>query len=216
MGITSIVSFLGAIADPVRLAIVRRLADRGEASLEELATAADVHVNTVRPHLAALEDAGVVARQLRATGSRGRPGIRYRLVEGVAFSTSGFLGLAELLAVAVVRAGPNVEDLRAVGGQWGRYLLGRPARRDLHRDLPPTLERLGFDARVDGDDVVLLTCPCPLVAPDNPEIVCELAAGVVEGVAEMAEGDFRIARRRHDPARRSCRIGLSQATPAGG
>src|SRR5215210_4854775 len=50
------------IADPVRLRILLRLERDGPASLDQLADAAAVHVNTVRAHLTRLEDAGVLAR----------------------------------------------------------------------------------------------------------------------------------------------------------
>ena len=45
---------LDAVADPVRLRIVRHLAENGSATLSELAEAAGVHLNTIRAHVAAL------------------------------------------------------------------------------------------------------------------------------------------------------------------
>jgi DNA-binding transcriptional ArsR family regulator len=51
---------LEAVADPVRLTIVRHLARHDSATLSELADAAGVHLNTVRAHVAALERAGVL------------------------------------------------------------------------------------------------------------------------------------------------------------
>jgi predicted ArsR family transcriptional regulator len=200
---------LAAIADPVRLAMVRQLSETADASLAELAAGAGVHTNTARAHLVALEDAGVVTRSLQPTGSRGRPGVRYRLAEGVTFSPGGFLGLAELLAAALLRCDLGAEELRTVGRRWGRYLLGRPGRHDLRRDLPAALDRIGFQAQVNGD-VALLACPCPIVSPDQPEVVCELVAGVVEGVAGAAEPGTRLGPRHHDPTRRACRITLSR------
>ena len=51
---------LDAVADPVRLRIVRHLADGGSATLAELADVAGVHPNTIRSHVAALEAADVL------------------------------------------------------------------------------------------------------------------------------------------------------------
>src|SRR4051812_49870329 len=72
-------SRLDAIADPIRLRIVRRLSETPAATLPELARAADVHLNTVRPHVAALEHAGVLTRERQAPAGRGRPPVQYRL-----------------------------------------------------------------------------------------------------------------------------------------
>ncbi len=72
-------SLIDAVADPLRLRVIRRLSDGEAASMAELAEAAGVHVNTVRPHVAALEQAAVVERLRAAPSGRGRPTICYRL-----------------------------------------------------------------------------------------------------------------------------------------
>src|SRR5437660_433223 len=53
---------LDAISDPVRLRLVRHLEHHGDASLQELAEGAGVHLNTARAHVAELESAGVLVR----------------------------------------------------------------------------------------------------------------------------------------------------------
>ena len=53
-------SMLEAVADPVRLRILRRLSEGRTASLADLAHAAGVHVNTVRPRVAELEETAVI------------------------------------------------------------------------------------------------------------------------------------------------------------
>ena len=52
----------GALADPTRRAITRRLA-RGPASVTELAEPFDVTLPAILKHLAVLENAGLVAQQ---------------------------------------------------------------------------------------------------------------------------------------------------------
>src|SRR2546421_79330 len=84
-------------ADPIRLRIVRHLAENRAATLPELAEAAGVHLNTARPHVQALEAAGVLTRESQAPHGRGRPAVDYRLMEGWSPPTTDFLGLAELL-----------------------------------------------------------------------------------------------------------------------
>jgi predicted ArsR family transcriptional regulator len=192
----------------VRLRIVRHLADQPGASLPELADAAGVHVNTARPHAAALEAAAVIEREAAPPSGRGRPRLGYRLRPGWSPPTADFRGLAELLAAAVLRTGPDAEELRALGQEWGRFLQGRPGGHDLHADLPHALAQLGFDARVDGRTLELRSCPCPLVLPDRPELVCGLAASVVEGVLEGSGSDMRVAGGSHDAERRRCSLEL--------
>jgi DNA-binding transcriptional ArsR family regulator len=74
--------WLEALADPIRLGIVRHLAARGSASRTELARAVAAVPETVRRHLLSLERAGVVERLAPEadSGSRGRPPARYKLV----------------------------------------------------------------------------------------------------------------------------------------
>ena len=144
-------SRLEAVADPIRLRIVRRLAETPTATLPELARAAGVHLNTVRPHVQALEEAAVLTREAQAPRGRGRPPVAYRLVTGWTPPTTDFLGLAELLAATLLRASPSAADVRAVGVEWGRWLLGRPGAHDVEEELPLALEQLGFQGRVSGD-----------------------------------------------------------------
>ena len=69
-----------AVANPIRLRIVRYLSDRDSASLDELAKAVSAQRNTVRAHLRALMGAGVIARLPgQSDGRLGRPPARYRL-----------------------------------------------------------------------------------------------------------------------------------------
>ena len=72
-----------AIADPIRLAIVRHLAQHDSASLNELGRAAAAHPETARRHVAHLCHAGVLEALPREPDgeTRGRPPVRYRLAE---------------------------------------------------------------------------------------------------------------------------------------
>jgi len=72
--------WLEAVANPIRLRIVRHLSDCESASLDDLSKAVSAQRNTVRAHLRALMGAGVVARLPgQSDGSLGRPPARYRL-----------------------------------------------------------------------------------------------------------------------------------------
>jgi predicted ArsR family transcriptional regulator len=188
----------------VRRAIVERAAE-GPATLPELAEAAGVHLNTARVHVAALEEAGALQpAEAMPPAGRGRPPLRYRLADDFTLPTSDFRGLAELLATAVARGDQTPEELHRVGEDWGRYLAGRPGTQELERVLPAALERLGFDARLEDDRLVLSACPCILVSPGDPELICNIAIAVTEGVLAGAGSDLHVTSRSHDPESRRC------------
>src|SRR4051794_22958733 len=69
---------LDAVADPVRLRIVRHLAEGGSATLAELADVAGVHLNTIRAHVTALEQADVLQSAQKPASGPGRPASEYR------------------------------------------------------------------------------------------------------------------------------------------
>src|SRR4051794_50048 len=201
---------LDAVADPVRLRIVRHLADGGSATLAELADVAGVHLNTIRTHVAALESAELLESTQKAATGPGRPAAEYRLVDGWGLSSTDFFELAGLLASALVRNSPDAEALRATGADWGRYLVGRPGRRDVATEMPRALERLGFHAAVEGDVVEISGCPCAVVSPEHPEVVCALAAGLVEGILAASASDLRVAEHEKHPAARRCTLHLTR------
>ena len=67
------VALLQALADPNRLAIVRKLVQEGEAGAGEFTACCEVAQPTISHHLKVLREAGVVASSRRGTS------IRYRL-----------------------------------------------------------------------------------------------------------------------------------------
>ncbi len=199
---------LDLVGHPIRVAILRFLGRHEMASLHELADALGLHRNTVRPHVAALEDAGALAATREAPRGRGRPPLRYRLHADWTPPTVDYRGLAELLAAAVEIS--EIDDVRlaAAAREWGRYLLGRPLGGRADEHIPRALGRLGFSAEVRDDVVALSTCPCPLVSPGRPELVCRLAAAAVDGVLSGASDGRRVGTCATDPGRRRCTITL--------
>jgi predicted ArsR family transcriptional regulator len=83
--------WLEAVADPVRLGIVRHLAQHGPATLNELADAVGAVPETVRRHIMYLVQGGVVEGLGRHPDgeTRGRPAVRYRLTEETLASLRG-------------------------------------------------------------------------------------------------------------------------------
>jgi predicted ArsR family transcriptional regulator len=205
-------NLLEVVADPVRLAIVRRLSSRGSATLNDLADEAGVHANTVRHHVAELEASSVIERENATPEGPGRPQVRYHLSSGWRLPTSDLRGLGELLSALVVRLGPTTEEIDGLGRDWGRSRAGRPTGDPLD-ELPRLLEGLGFDAEVDGSEIRLRSCPCPSISPACPELICRLAEAVVNGVLETGARRLRVASTEHQPDRRRCTIRLAGRVP---
>jgi predicted ArsR family transcriptional regulator len=209
-----------AVADPVRLRIVRHLAARGAASVAELSRAAGVHPNTTRAHLAALVDADVVLREAEAPRGRGRPALRFRLQEDGPPPAADLRALAQVLAAAVGRPrGRRLARLRRLGVHWARRLPRARAadhRRDedssIALELADGLARLGFRARLRRDRVELSACPCPVVSPDHPATVCALVHGAADGI--LAGAGLAVLSASHDPEARRCVLWLEAAPGA--
>src|SRR5262249_31899066 len=142
---------------------------------------------------------------------RGRPGIDYRLAANWDSAGADFLGVAELLAAALGRVGLDPDQLRDVGKEWGRYLLGRPGTYEIEDELPRVLGRLGFGATVSGGRVQLSRCRCAAVAPDQPEMMCSLTEGVIEGALAAAGSGRTATSFDHEPQQRRCSAKLSAA-----
>jgi predicted ArsR family transcriptional regulator len=202
---------LELLADRTRVRLLRTLAERGTASVQELADASSVHLNTARARLNAMEEAGIVVRASEPAQGRGRPRVRYRLAEGWRFPSTDFLGLAELLAAIVLREVPDEQQIQAIGRDWGRYLCGRPGIHELKVEIPRAMEQLGFDATVEDREVRLSACPCRLIMPGRPEVLCHLATAVIDGMFESAGSEVAVADARHDPQRRLCALRLRRS-----
>lgn len=200
---------LESIADPVRLRVVRYLDANGAGSLTELADAAEVHVNTVRPHIQALEADGILGSRQRQARGPGRRVIEYYLAEPLSVTDGDVMAMAELLAAALVRAQVDEQALRRIGADWGRYLSGRPGDQPPAELLDDVLGRFGYRVQAGPEAVRLDRCLCPLVSPDNPMNICMLIEGVVDGALAASTADLAVSGSDHDPEARSCVIRLS-------
>ncbi len=195
---------LDAVADPVRARLVRRLAAGGPASLDDLAKAAGVHPNTARAHLSALEAEGFLERSRGPAGSPGRPRTLYALREDWTVPDDGFLAMAELLGAALGTTRPDPRALHRLGARWGRTAVAAAGPNDANHELIRVLARLGFDARLEGNRLLLTGCPCPLISPERPALVCKLVDAVVDGILDGSGSGLHAVRHEHDPVGRSC------------
>jgi predicted ArsR family transcriptional regulator len=187
---------LKALGDNTRYAIYLELA-RAPAPLAtaQIADTLGLHPNTVRPHLDRMREVGLLDVISDAQGAVGRPQHRYSLAAdapALGFEPPAFPVLARMLlrlaASAAVPAGEAVE----AGREQGAAAAATRTASTCAEALTQELAALGFDPAsvVDDDNATIAFTRCPFreLAEANPELVCSLHRGLVEGFAD-ARGD---------------------------
>jgi predicted ArsR family transcriptional regulator len=195
---------LKALGDNTRYAIYLELAR----SARPLATAdisetLDLHPNTVRPHLERMREAGLLDVEVGGRGDVGRPQHRYSIAANapsLGLEPPTMPVLARMVLSMAARLQASADDAEAVGRTEG-IARARP-----YAQAPSTLEalvsdldRLGFDPIVtdaagDPDAAVVAFGHCPFaeLAEAQPQVVCALHRGMVEGfVDEVGDGAVR-------------------------
>jgi predicted ArsR family transcriptional regulator len=139
-----------------------------------------LHVTTVRFHLEQLETAGLVGREGDGEKRRGRPRILFRS-DGIARDESSREQMVTVLATALAER--NDEGARAVeaGRRWAGA-LGRPATPDAAATLADAFDRLGFEPEVEVGEIRLHACPFRDAARRNPDVICSVHRGLIEGL----------------------------------
>jgi len=94
--LAALTGLLHGIADPVRLGLVRCLAEREEATAAELSGQCEASGPTIRRHLEALVASGIVAEAAGASdgATPGRPAARFSLQPEARESLARLLGRA--------------------------------------------------------------------------------------------------------------------------
>lgn len=162
-------------------------------ALATLIPATGLHVNTLREHLAALEDAELVRRRRAPPSGRGRPAWLYEAIGGPQEQEQGaapYAGLATALASAISRTSdsPRQDAIRA-GTEWGHELARNqplsPAAPDPRRQVTTLLAGIGFGPEAAAEQSLRLTrCPLLDAARQYPDVVCGVHLGIVRGALE--------------------------------
>ncbi|HTO00166.1 MAG TPA: helix-turn-helix domain-containing protein [Microthrixaceae bacterium] len=198
-----------ALGDPTRYEIFRFLAD-ADAPVDVSGITAEfgLNHNAIRQHLTKLVDAELVIEHRGPSAGRGRPRLLYR-INPSADSRWGLTGPYErlsLLLAEVVRTGDSPE---AVGRRAGLAQEREfPPGTDPVEELMVLMARQGFDPAVDTDgtrvSATLRTCPFATAAAADPDTVCSLHLGMVEGLAEGIDGFVIDSFQRGEPLAAKC------------
>lgn len=174
-----------------RLRVLDYVRAHSPVRVTDAAAALDLHANTVREHLDAVVELGLVERSTARTPGRGRPATLYRAsAADPAVATRDYAGLATALAGQLARTSAHPErDARAAGVEWGRELIDECGRTgdDARQSVLEALARLGFAPDDEPDarrGIALRRCPLLSAARRYPTIVCQVHLGIVEGMLE--------------------------------
>lgn len=204
-----------ALGDPTRHRIFRYVADAGaEVDVAELTEHFGLNHNAIRQHLAKLVRAGLVVENRAPAGARGRPRLLYRVdpsVDGRWGATGPYERLSLLLAEVTRTGAAPVEVGRRSALRAVEAASSGDGETEPVAALVDAMERQGFapDVRVRGNRVefVLRHCPFQSAAMVDPDTVCALHLGIVEGVAEATGGRVVIDELRpRDPRRAGCML----------
>lgn len=188
---------LKTLGDNTRYAIYLELARSARPlSTADVAESLGLHANTVRPHLERMRDVGLLESRPDTRGAVGRPQKLYNLAPdapSLGLEPPVFPMLARMLLSMAATAGVGGEEAAEAGREEGRRMA--------HRARGPApcvdaavglLDELGFDpARVDEDDVATIAfthCPFADLAAAQPDLVCALHRGVLEGFVDERGG----------------------------
>ena len=181
-----------ALADPSRARILAELAE-GPLDTRELARRVGLHVNTVRVHLGALADAGLVEAATAPSRGRGRPRLVYSSTGAEPDDGRRYRLLAEMLTALVARFGPDAaEQLVEIGEAWGRHMVEAPAPFSQLSDseavgrLIALLAGIGFEPTLKKQRIEMRPCPFLELARRHQDVVCPIHLGLMRGaLAEL-------------------------------
>lgn len=170
-------------------------------TIADLAALCELHVTTVRFHLAALTGAGLVSAEPERNPVRGRPRQLYQAVdrpEPDRQGDSGYEQLARVLATHWASAAADDPTARAeaAGRAWALDDLtdipGTPRSIEAAASIVTTLfAEMGFDPELESSPeelrIRLHACPFESVARHSPNVVCALHLGLLRGILDRLE-----------------------------
>lgn len=221
------VSKVGALADPVRRALYRFVAEQpGAVSRDQAASGVEVPRHTAKFHLDKLVEEGLLVTEFRRLTGRSGPGAgrpaklyrRSRNEVAVTLPVRRYDLAGRVLADAVERslAGtPMQEALDACATDAARSMVQEIAPAGTGTDaVREVLDRLGYEPR-DGNGadggagIVLRNCPYARLAASHVDLVCGVNESFVRGLATEVGCTADVRRRGDGPAPTGCCVTLT-------
>jgi predicted ArsR family transcriptional regulator len=209
---------LKALGDNTRYAVYLEIARSPQPlSTGDVAESLGLHVNTVRPHLERMREVGLLESRRDTRGAVGRPQNLYQLAPdapALGLEPPVLPLLSRMLLQVAVDSGADAEVALDAGRQAGRSLAHRGAVAEAPGSCAAALamlDRLGFDptwVEEEGRTTVAFGhCPFAELAEAQPNVVCALHRGMLEGVVD--EAGTAVVEDFHDlSARVPCQVSL--------
>ena len=181
----------------------------GPLGVIEISAPVRLHPNTVRFHLDALVESGLVERTTEDRTQPGRPRTLYTSnPESTILGRRSYQFLAKILTSYVATQISQPEAVaRELGVTWGRGLVDRAAVDEnvdaalATHELMESLTGLGFDpeAVTSGAEqkVLLHHCPFREAAQEHRDVVCSIHLGLMQGL--LAELNAPLQAQRLEP-----------------
>ena len=200
---------IGALAEPARQALYRYVVAQPEAvGREEAARATGVALHSAKFHLDRLVEEGLLEVEFRRLTGRqgpgaGRPAKLYRRSHrelAVSLPERHYELAGEVMASAMDQAlrdrTPLPEAIRTAARARGRG-VGEPRRSRSRggvstrsriaaelRRTADALEPLGYEPRIDQQEVCLANCPFDKLAAEHTELICGMNLDFIDGVMD--------------------------------
>lgn len=212
---------LKALGDNTRYAIYLEMARSSRPlATAEIAETLDLHPNTVRPHLELMREVGLLEVETEARGAVGRPQHRYSLAPdapSLGLEPPTFPVLARMLLRLAGSARLRADEAIDAGREQG-VSDARAVRRGTSclEGLVARLDAMGFDPALvtdDGNATIGFThCPFRELAEVDPDLVCGLHRGMVEGFVDTV-GDAEVTAFHSLLDRNPCQVSLALVEP---
>jgi predicted ArsR family transcriptional regulator len=187
-----------ALGDNTRYAIYLELA-RSSSPLAtvDIAESLGLHTNTVRSHLERMRELGLLELHVESSGGVGRPQHLYSIAPdapSLGLEPAVYPMLARMLLAVARDAGIGSPEAVEAGRDQGAHDARRSGAdaRDCVAALADHLRMLGFDPESVSDEdattIAFTHCPFAELAEANPELVCGMHQGIVEGFVSETGG----------------------------
>ena len=207
-----------ALGDNTRYAIYLELArSASPLATGDIADSLGLHANTVRSHLERMRELGLLQVHVESSGGVGRPQHRYGLAAdapSLGLEPPVYPMLARMLLTMAGESKIGAAEAVDAGNDQGAYDARRSAATAgaCVDALSGYLQVLGFDPEGASEDqattIAFTHCPFAELAAVNPELVCGLHQGIVEGfVTETGGCAVKAFRTLVDPE--PCRVELA-------